>query len=165
MKLSKLQHRVTRTRVNGGKLLGFGQLQRSLWVRRVLVRAQKGQWPPSQAVVFSLGLGLRHELVPEGGPSRIAIIGSAPDETGPKLVQTGFARVAPLCRISGPKCRKMGLATGWVAALSMTLISNKRAPAERAPGVAANVAAARGRAGGKGGSSMKQRRSVILAVA
>jgi hypothetical protein len=39
MKGFKLQHRVTRTRVKGSKLLEFGCLQRSLWIRRVLVRA------------------------------------------------------------------------------------------------------------------------------
>ena len=43
MKLNKLQHRVTRTRVKGSKLLEFGWLQRPLWIRRVLVRAQEGQ--------------------------------------------------------------------------------------------------------------------------
>jgi len=37
MKPSKLQHRVTRTRVKGSKLLEFGWLQRPLWIRRVLV--------------------------------------------------------------------------------------------------------------------------------
>jgi hypothetical protein len=40
---SKLQHRVTRARVKGSNLLEFSRLQRSLWIRRVLVRAQEGQ--------------------------------------------------------------------------------------------------------------------------
>jgi hypothetical protein len=43
MKPLKLRHRVTRTRVKGGKLPEFGALQRPLWIRRVLVRAQEGQ--------------------------------------------------------------------------------------------------------------------------
>jgi hypothetical protein len=41
----KRQHRVTRTRVNGGKLRAFRRLPRPVWIRRVLVRAQEGQWP------------------------------------------------------------------------------------------------------------------------
>src|SRR5687767_6284969 len=44
MKPSKLQHRVTRTRVKGSKLPEFGWLWRPLWIRRVLVRAQEGQY-------------------------------------------------------------------------------------------------------------------------
>jgi hypothetical protein len=59
MKASKLQHRVTRTRVNGGKLLEFPRLLPPLWIRRVLVRAQEGQWPVREHRPFSLGLGLR----------------------------------------------------------------------------------------------------------
>ena len=50
MKPLKFQHRVTRTRVNGCKLPELRQLQRPLWIRRVLVglrppaaRAQEGQ--------------------------------------------------------------------------------------------------------------------------
>jgi hypothetical protein len=51
MEPSKLQHRVTRTRVNGCKLLEFGVLYCPLWIRSVLVgprrppsaRAQEGQ--------------------------------------------------------------------------------------------------------------------------
>ena len=43
MKASKLRHRVTRTRVKVGKLPEFERLQRPLWIRRVLVRAQEGQ--------------------------------------------------------------------------------------------------------------------------
>jgi hypothetical protein len=51
MKPSKLQHRVTRTRVKGSKLLEFGGFYCPLWIRRVLVdpkrspsaRAQEGQ--------------------------------------------------------------------------------------------------------------------------
>jgi hypothetical protein len=39
----KFRQRVTRTRGNGGKLPDFEWLQRSLWIRRVLVRAQEGQ--------------------------------------------------------------------------------------------------------------------------
>src|SRR5262245_49544591 len=38
IKASKLQHRVTRTRVKDSKLLEFRRLQRPLWIRRVLVR-------------------------------------------------------------------------------------------------------------------------------
>jgi hypothetical protein len=43
MKTAKLQHRVTRTRVKCCKLLEFMGLQRPLWMRGVLVRAQEGQ--------------------------------------------------------------------------------------------------------------------------
>ena len=43
MKAGKFQHRVARTRVNGCKLPELGWLQRPLWIRRVLVRAQEGQ--------------------------------------------------------------------------------------------------------------------------
>jgi hypothetical protein len=43
MKPLKFQHRVTRTRVKGGKLPELEWLQRPLWIRRVLVRAQEGQ--------------------------------------------------------------------------------------------------------------------------
>ena len=43
MKAGKLRHRVTRTRVKVGKLPEFERLQRPLWIRRVLVRAQEGQ--------------------------------------------------------------------------------------------------------------------------
>ena len=43
MKIFKLRQRVTRTRVNGGKLPEFERLRRPLWIRRVLVRAQEGQ--------------------------------------------------------------------------------------------------------------------------
>jgi hypothetical protein len=43
MQAGKLQRRVTRTRVNGCKLLEFRRLTRPLWIRRVLVRAQEGQ--------------------------------------------------------------------------------------------------------------------------
>ena len=43
MKPNKLQHRVTRTRVKGCKLLEFGVFYCPLWIRRVLVRAQEGQ--------------------------------------------------------------------------------------------------------------------------
>src|SRR5687767_10767375 len=48
MKAGKLRQRVTRTRVNGGRLPEFGRLQGPLWIRRVLVRAQEGQWPVQQ---------------------------------------------------------------------------------------------------------------------
>jgi hypothetical protein len=41
----KFQHRMTRTRVNGGKLPEFGWLPWPLWIRRVLVRAQ--EWSPA----------------------------------------------------------------------------------------------------------------------
>jgi len=43
MKAGKFRHRVARTRVKGGKLPELGWLQRPLWIRRVLVRAQEGQ--------------------------------------------------------------------------------------------------------------------------
>ena len=43
MKPSKLQHRVTRTRVKVSKLLELGVFYCALWIRRVLVRAQEGQ--------------------------------------------------------------------------------------------------------------------------
>jgi hypothetical protein len=43
MRLGKLRQRVTRTRGNGYKLPEFRRLQRPLWIRRVLVRAQEGQ--------------------------------------------------------------------------------------------------------------------------
>ncbi len=39
----KLQQRVTRTRANGCKLLEFRWFRWSLWIRRVLVRAQERQ--------------------------------------------------------------------------------------------------------------------------
>jgi hypothetical protein len=42
MKAGKFQHRVARTRVDGCKLPELGWLQRPLWIRRVLVRAQEG---------------------------------------------------------------------------------------------------------------------------
>jgi hypothetical protein len=43
MKAGKFQHRVARTRVNRFKLPELEWLQRPLWIRRVLVRAQEGQ--------------------------------------------------------------------------------------------------------------------------
>jgi hypothetical protein len=43
MEAGKLRQRVPRTRVNGSKLLELRLLQRSLWIRGVLVRAQEGQ--------------------------------------------------------------------------------------------------------------------------
>src|SRR3954452_6065941 len=51
MKGFKLQHRVTRTRGKGSKLLEFGPLPRPLWIRRVLVgpnsppAAHSNRWP------------------------------------------------------------------------------------------------------------------------
>jgi hypothetical protein len=61
MKPSKLQHRVTRTRAKGCKLLEFAVFYWPLWMRRVLVRAQEGQWPVQCTGHFSLVLGLRLE--------------------------------------------------------------------------------------------------------
>jgi hypothetical protein len=40
------------------KLLEFGWFQRPLWIRRVLVRAQEGQWLPRQREPFCYGLVL-----------------------------------------------------------------------------------------------------------
>jgi hypothetical protein len=57
MKPGKPQHRVTRTRVKDSKLLEFGGFRRPLWIRRVLVRAQEGQWPVQEHRPFYLGLG------------------------------------------------------------------------------------------------------------
>jgi len=50
MKAFKLRHRVTRTRVKVGKLPEFERLQRPLWIRRVLVRAQEGQLKALQRI-------------------------------------------------------------------------------------------------------------------
>src|SRR6266542_2196038 len=57
----KLQQRVTRTRVNGCKLLEFRWFRWSLWIRRVLVRAQEGQLGSRGAGAASFrGLVLAH---------------------------------------------------------------------------------------------------------
>src|SRR5215210_5064876 len=74
MKASKLQHRVTRTRIFGSKLLEFGRFLRPLWIRRVLVRAQKGQWPVQSHRPFSLGLGLT-AASPGGAMPRVKTLG------------------------------------------------------------------------------------------
>ena len=54
MKTLKPQHRVTRTRLNGCKLLEFRWFWRPLWIRRVLVRAQEGQLVAAKAATFFL---------------------------------------------------------------------------------------------------------------
>jgi hypothetical protein len=71
MKPSKLQHRVTRTRVNGGKLLEFPWLLRPLGIRRVLVHPKKVAFGSSpggaiqpvygQSAVLFVGLSFRIE--------------------------------------------------------------------------------------------------------
>jgi hypothetical protein len=80
MKPSKLQHRVTRTRVKVSKLLEFGVFYCPLWIRRVLVRAQEGQWLPRQREPFLLGLVLqrlrRLRLEPNAGASAPATRGN-----------------------------------------------------------------------------------------
>ena len=65
MERSKLQHRVTRTRLNGSKLLEFGVFYCPLWIRRVLVRAQEGQLETRpwlslrlRIFIFRIGSGL-----------------------------------------------------------------------------------------------------------
>jgi hypothetical protein len=55
MKPSKLQHRVTRARVNGSKLLGLGWFWWPLWIRRVLVQAQEGQLAGAKAPAVFFG--------------------------------------------------------------------------------------------------------------
>ena len=62
----KLQHRVTRTRVKGSKLLEFGPFQRSLWIRRVLVHPKR--WPSARAQEGQYGRRKR---------GRFFIVGSA----------------------------------------------------------------------------------------
>jgi hypothetical protein len=75
MKAGKFRHRVTRTRVNGCKLPEFGRLQRRLWIRRVLVRAQEGRLEgPSYfggvgPSVFFPPAGVSLEFLPRLGPT------------------------------------------------------------------------------------------------
>src|SRR5918994_594593 len=57
MKASKLQHRVTRTRVKGSKLLEFGCLHRPLWIRRVLVGPERPPAAHPKQVAFGSSPG------------------------------------------------------------------------------------------------------------
>src|SRR5712691_12565391 len=81
MKAFKFRHRVTRTRVKVGKLPEFERLQRPLWIRRVLVRAQEGQYGRRKRGRFSYGLGLSTR-VREGNAhreQRWAFVGGRPE--------------------------------------------------------------------------------------
>jgi hypothetical protein len=63
---TNFEHRVTRTGMIASKLLEFGWIQRPLWIRRVLVRAQEGQCPVQLHRAFSWGtlavLYQQHEI-------------------------------------------------------------------------------------------------------